>query len=678
MDGRATSFEDGILERFEEFVEKNARDDLAKAINTGQQSFYIDYSTLDKFDPELTDFVTENPDRGLELFSRALQRIDIAEDTKLNIRFNNISDNKKIKIRDIRSRHIGKMNAIEGLIRQASDVRPVATLAVFECPMCGTQIELAQSEQTIKEPSICSCGKKGRFKLISKKLVDTQRIVIEESPENLATDAQPRRLSIFLTEDLVEPKIEKRTSPGTKIRILGVVREIPIIDHGAKTTRYDLIMHANNIEPLEQEFEELDITPEDVKIIKEMSNDPEVTNRFVRSIAPSIFGYEAIKEAIVFQLFGGIKTTRPDKTVIRGDIHVLLVGDPGVAKSQLLKYVSSVAPKARYVSGKGASGAGITATVVKDEFLRGWSLEAGALVLANKGIACIDEIDKMDKEDRSAMHEAMEQQTVTIAKANIHSTLRSETTILAAANPKLGRFDPYQTIGAQIDMPPTLISRFDLIFPIRDLPNKERDEKLADHILGAFVRPEDVIPEVSPDLMRKYIAYAKRYCKPQLTKEAITEIKEFFVGLRTSKTSFGEETLKPIPISARQLEALIRLAQASARIRLNPTVTKNDAKEAIKLLKNCLQQVGIDTETGELDIDRIVTGITTSQRNKIFTIRDIINELGDRFGANIPIADVIDAAKLRGIEETKIEEILEKMRRDGEIFEPKHGIIRKM
>jgi replicative DNA helicase Mcm len=178
--------------------------------------------------------------------------------------------------------------------------------------------------------------------------------------------------------------------------------------------------------------------------------------------------------------------------------------------------------------------------------------------------------------------------------------------------------------------------------------------------------------------MRKYIAYAKRYCKPKLTEEAIEHIKEFFVGLRSKGMSGDDEALKPIPISARQLEALIRLSQASARVRLSDIVTLKDAKNAIKLLKNCLQQVGMDTETGELDIDRIVTGITTSQRNKIFQVRDIIKEMEAKFGANIPIADIIDAAKAKGLEESKVEEIIEKMRRDGEIFEPKHGVIRKL
>jgi replicative DNA helicase Mcm len=455
---------------------------------------------------------------------------------------------------------------------------------------------------------------------------------------------------------------------------------VPIIEKGGtKTTRFDLAIDSNNIETTQHEYEELDVTSDDITAIKKLAGDPTVFKKLTGSIAPSIFGYEKIKEAIVLQLFGGVQQHRSDKTTVRGDIHILLVGDPGVAKSQMLKYVAGVSPKARYVSGKGTSGAGITATVVKDEFMRGWALEAGALVLANKGICCVDEIDKMEKEDRIAMHEAMEQQTITIAKANIHSTLRAETTILAAANPKLGRFDPYQPLGSQIDMPATLISRFDLIFTIRDLPDRKTDTKLAGHILDTFRKPDELVPDIAPEIMRKYIAYAKQHCRPQISPEAISEIKDFFVNLRNKRSGeLGDEGVKAIPISARQLEAMVRLAYASAKIRLSETVTREDAQRAIELMKYCLHEVGIDPETNELDIDRIATGITSSERNRVITVRKLIKELEEVQGSNIALADLIDAAKGKGIEESKIEEIIEKMKRDGELYEPKQGIIRSM
>lgn len=365
-----------------------------------------------------------------------------------------------------------------------------------------------------------------RFKVIDKRLVDIQRLVIEESPEKLEGGEQPKRVAVFLEEDLLDPKLEKKRYPGNKVEIIGIVKEIPIpLKTGGISTTYDLCIEANNIDTIEEEFEELVTTSEDEQIIKELAARPNIYERLAAAIAPSIYGHENIKEAIILQLFGGVIKRRDDGTTTRGDIHIFLIGDPGSGKSQILRYVSKMAPKARYISGKGASAAGLTAAVVRDEFIKGWALEAGALVLANKGIACIDELDKMTPEDTSAMHEACEQQTITIAKANIHATLRAETSILAAANPKFGRFDPYDTIAKQIDLPPTLLNRFDLIFPIRDVPNMERDEKIAQHVLDLAAAPETMKKEFSIELLRKYIAYAKQKCFPKLTMGAVEEIK---------------------------------------------------------------------------------------------------------------------------------------------------------
>jgi replicative DNA helicase Mcm len=227
-------------------------------------------------------------------------------------------------------------------------------------------------------------------------------------------------------------------------------------------------------------------------------------------------------------------------------------------------------------------------------------------------------------------------------------------------------------------MPPTLISRFDLIFAIRDLPEKEKDTKLATHILESFRKPEDLVPEIAPKLMQKYIAYAKKHCHPKITSEAIEELKNFFVSLRSKRSGDMDEKVQPIPLTARQLEAMVRISQASAKIKLSDYVTRADAQRAINLMKMYLQKLGMDTETGELDIDRIVTGITSSQRSRIITVRELIKELEAKYGSNIPIADLVDAAKDKGIDESKVEDIVDRLKRDGELFEPKHGIVRRM
>jgi replicative DNA helicase Mcm len=356
-------------------------------------------------------------------------------------------------------------------------------------------------------------------------------------------------------------------------------------------------------------------------------------------------------------------------------LHILLVGDPGVAKSQILKFISTIAPKGRYVAGKSASGAGITATVVRDEFLRGWSLEAGAMVLSNKGIICLDEMDKMDPQDRSAMHEAMEQQSVTISKANIQATLRAETSVLAAANPKFGRFDPYQTVASQIDIPPTLINRFDVIFILKDIPDRGKDDAIADHVLAEH-KDTGARSTMDTNLFRKYIAYSKQKITPKLTDEAIEEIKKFYVDLRNMPTS-ADQVTKPLPISARQLEALIRLGEASARARLSANVSQKDAQHAIELMKYYLIQVGYDYETKTFDIDRIASGVSSSQRGKIMAVRDVLSKLETRLGKLIPIEEI--KKELEGkMDEKDIDDSIDKLTISGDIFHPKKGFIQKM
>jgi replicative DNA helicase Mcm len=298
------------------------------------------------------------------------------------------------------------------------------------------------------------------------------------------------------------------------------------------------------------------------------------------------------------------------------------------------------------------------------------------LVLANRGFCMIDELDKMTKEDRSAMHEALEQQTVTISKANIQATLRAETTVLAAANPKFGRFDAYELVGKQIDLPPTLINRFDLIFPIKDLPDKDNDEKMAGFILDLHQNTSAKDTEIETDLLRKYIAYARRNIRPKLSDGAIEEIKQYYITMRGSGTT-EESAVKTIPITARQLEALVRLAEANAKLRLSDKVTRRDAKKAIELLDYCLMQVGLDKETGKIDIDRITTGITAAQRSTISVIREVIVELENKIGKTIPVDDIVKEAEEKGVKADKVDEAIEKLKRSGDLFEPRRGFIQR-
>jgi replicative DNA helicase Mcm len=1566
------------IQKIGEFIE-NKRAEIAEKIRKSEFFIEIEFNELSKHDPELAEELLENPEDILQAGEIAIKQMDF-EVKKFWLRFKNLPESSKLKIRDIRSAHINKFFSVDGIVRQKSDVRPQVTIAKFECPSCGNVLTVPQLENKFNEPANCACGRKGKFKQLSKELVDAQGLVLEENPEKLEGGEQPKRMNVFLKEDLVSPLSEKKTNPGMAITVTGQLKEIPIISKtGAPTTRFDLMIDANHVEPKEESFFELKITKKEEKEILELSEDPHLLKKMVDSMAPSIYGHELVKEALLLQLFGGVNKKRSDGVITRGDMHILLIGDPGCGKcvlgetkivlasgkitkikdvkeneqvnslnfygknqqfdvtkicmrkspekllkittatgneitltkehplfttkngfiyakeavnfkkgefiaspskinvsgclqaiqpaekskarnrvkctspgffneemarlagyltgdryarfkkttgtacfvnndkelladferitknqfgintttrqrkgskesyfssieiirllekinptiikksgekragdtvccspdyivkeflkayydceayvdknaqrieitsksreliedvrmlllrfgiisqiskslkcatnteakimreycrlsisgedaikykerigfiskrkteeleknincknntnikvipglkdvlrllrkkygtnnipegtyrhyekgdrnpsrnalikiasayknvnnifaealrqisesdifwdkiknieeiksneefvydievkeahnflangiavhnSQLLKRVNIVAPKARYVSGKGASGAGLTAAVVKDEFLQGWSLEAGALVLASDGMCCIDEMDKMSPEDRSAMHEALEQQcfhydtifqfsdgsekkagdfveeifaknpekiikginceiirgefktglmttdwatisnakinrisrhtapkkmieitlsngrsitvtpehpvfciknariiekradsitnkdwipvplqlpisgktqyfeeagfnlrsvqhiaipahndknffkiigyllaegskeknrgkiigvnftnkdravledfkksmkeffsllpyeqerkddneprwmmryisrelaefmlknapevlntssekiipqtcmkgmkehvsamlscmfegdghaskkprtirigyasnsrhlcgqvqdlllrfgirssltehkssyktsitgydnikkfnesirfitesknriveeylknksgtrtikdiipecgkeiisllleykikmvgktdihtmkhdyitksisrkhlqkavmllemkakneriknlknlafgdigfekvkstketaydkpwvyditmepnhtfisqnqilhnTVSISKANIQATLSCKTTVLAAANPKLGRFDPYTPIVSQIDLPPPLISRFDLIFPLRDLPNADSDTKLATHILALHQNPLIDNPPISTEILRKYIAYAKKI-KPILSEGAMDEIRRYYVEIRNRAT---EETgTKSVPITARHLEALVRLSEAISRMKLTNKVTRKEAKSAIELLHSCLSQVGVDPETGKIDTDILTTGISTTQRGKIIQVKEIISALETKLGKDIPVEEVVKSATEHEIDKATCEDVIEKLRRSGDIFEPRPGVIRKL
>src|SRR3989344_2242604 len=284
----------------------------------------------------------------------------------------------------------------------------------------------------------------------------------------------------------------------------------------------------------------------------------------------------------------------------------------------------------------------------------------------------------MSKEDRSSLHEALEQQTVSIAKANIQATLRCETTVLAAANPKFGRFDPYDLIANQINLPPTLINRFDLIFPVKDLPNREKDDLMATHILSLHQNPDKALAEISSDLLKKYFTYVRQKMNPKMSEEAIEEIKEYYINMRNSSTA-EEDGIKSVPITARQLEGLVRLSEATAKIRLAKTVSREDAQKAIELVDYCLNQIAKDSETGKIDIDRLGSKITAKQRSSISVIKEIISAVEEHQKSKIiPIEKVIEAAKEKNLTEDQVNDVLEKLRRSGDIFEPKRGFIQRL
>ena len=1142
-----------LKDKLVEFLRSYYYNELQEASKEKVGKLVIEFDNLDKFDPEISDKLLEDPDSVLPVFEEAVENIDLPNEDKINVRIINLPERQEIRARRLRARHIGKFITLDLTVKAASEVKPKIYEAVFKCPDCDNLITVPQKGKTLKSPAACDCGRRGRFELNEKKMMDIRWVSCNE-PFEITEGEQPGQINVFLKEDLTTPKMQRKTDPGNRLKITGVLREIEKKKQGKMKTRLDMYLEANSVTSAEMEFDEIEITPEDEKKIKEIASSDDLFDKLKNSIAPGIYGYDEIKESIALQLFGGITKRMPDGTKTRGNIHILMTGDPGIGKSvagssmilhnsndkpefssiaefvdsqmetgkiinqgdtkivinndedikvaslnpdtyslewepvsafirhtspekllkvtthsgrtitatkdhsfitmtpegkikplegknldkkkflpvplnthkkmfdkvdvdqklktnalrlpdhidldwdfgfflglflaegsvskgtlyisskeeknkqlvgnflnqiglnpntddrrlfansrnfvkflkkhcykgkkerkgkgsgasrksipnftffaprefikgmlsglfsgdgyyvnsrptarnrtkgnlklglttvsktlssglmellaslgifntirrkiytykdqektcyeitvkgkhaknfmkeikligkkpkiqrvsskdshdvmpcvdllydivkdlgyskrlredskkrrafaammrtvrnrkklgrrrlqriyeklkkeclkkekketmkkldklkkildsnvvwdqiknieevssnedyvydlsidgnenfsvnntlvhnsQLLKLASKAIPRGKYVSGKGVSGAGLTATVVKDEEMGGWVLEAGAIVLANKGIISIDEFDKMHQDDQVAMHEAMSIGTISIAKANIVATLPGETSVLAGANPKFGRFDPYKSIVEQIDIPETLLSRFDLKFALRDKPEEENDRRIAQHIINNMSDPKSAEPEIDRIMLRKYISYARKIEEMKISQEASKTLMDFYVDMRTK----GSESETPVvAITFRQYEAMIRLAEAAARAQLKEKVEVEDAQRAIRLMKFSLRQLSTDPETGEFDIDVMESGTSSTQRSRINEIMDMIKELQADTGGEVYLEDLQAEAENRGLEKEKVDEVIEKLKQDGRIFSPKHGTIR--
>jgi replicative DNA helicase Mcm len=373
----------------------------------------------------------------------------------------------------------------------------------------------------------------------------------------------------------------------------------------------------------------------------------------------------------MYLLFGGVPKDLED-IKIRGEINVLLIGDPGTGKSQLLRYVARLAPRGLYTSGRGTTGVGLTAAVLKEKESGEYSLEAGALVLADKGVASIDEIEKMNPEDRSTIHEALEQGTVSVAKGGIVATLNARTAVLAAANPSLGRYNAYTSIIENISLPITLLSRFDLIFLMRDVPEAAQDTNLSKHVLSIHAGAAASAP-IPPALLRKYITYA-RQLQPKLTSEATAKIQEFYLKMRKAS---GNAEASPIVVGPRQLEGLARLSEARARAALREQVTQEDAEAAIQIMMRSLEEVGIDVSSGKIDIDIIMTGKPKSVRDKLSVVIKVIVEQSKDTGMIEQELVKEELEKTYGIPKQDAEKLIQQLLREGTLFMPREGFLKK-
>jgi len=703
--------------RWRTFLEE-AKDSEVMTLLSRQSNYpflAIPFHELQSFDPDFAEDILESPKTILSSGSRTLVEIcrERGEEIDAMLRVGELPSDSRKPLREIGSADIDKLRSVDVIVTKISEIKPRIHRAVFKCESCGHDIEIDQeNERELKEPLNCpqalgGCGSSKpatRFDLVllSSRMVNNQWIEIQEQPENVPSGAQPRRGMVLIEGDQVNKHL-----PGERItaNVIPVVRSE--VRNRKKTPMFDVIFHLISSEHESTPFTEISIDEEDSARIIEISKRDDLMSLVQDSIAPSVFATGIlghVKRSLALQLFGGVSRRLNDKTRSRGDIHILLMGDPGVAKSHLLTFISELSPRGRFATGGGVSGAGLTAAAVRDAFGDGrFALEAGVLPLSDRGLAAIDEFDKISEEDRRMMHPAMEQQQVHVAKGGITATLHSRCAILAAANPKDGRFSkrgPNQSVMRSFQetgLPPPLASRFDIIWMIRDEIRVRDDERIARHILenrtagrsemliegtielsekdqdseAIFATTNQGVEHLTQEFLRKYIAYAKRTVHPQLNDEAKTAILDYYTNERQS---FGREDQfqsdqsdreSIIPITARALEALIRLTESHARMHLRDVATSDDAKVALAVFKHWREESGIEDES------ELHSGVSVRARSNNSTVRQMVRDVCSQHGGVAERSQIYNLAMDKGISEHEVDSVLSKMLTSGELWSPR-------
>jgi len=671
---RSSDWVDFLNSRYKKELEKIRRE------YPKTRSLYLDYSVINAYGKkglEFVDRLDKEPKRVLREIKDSIisNHLIFPQGNKGEIHIRIINVIRKKSIRSLCNDDIDTFVSIEGMVRKSTQKGSQRCMvATFRCS-AGHRTRVTQTIGQLKEPDRCNTDgcKNKRFEFIEQdsEFKDVQKIRIQEFPEGLAGGDQPATIDVDILDDVCN-----LVKPGDRVIINGVVRRINKSTTQHKSSGFNLYIECNSIEQMQIDFKDISYSESDIEQIKQIAGDPEVYSIITQSIAPAVIGHDDVKFALALQLFGGI-VHFIGKSRKRGDLHVLITGDPGIAKSVMMNYCYLLAPRAIKVSGEAASAAGLTGAAVKDEFGEGgWTIDAGTLSLADgEGICIIDEFGRLDKKDRGALHNAMEgEQEVNISKAGISTTLKTRCGLLAAQNPIEGIWNDGLSIAENINIPSSLVSRFDIIFVLKDKAETEYDTKVAEYMMSSLVEEQVIEPPISIELFRKYIAYAKTL-KPVFSKEAAAFFTEYYPVVRGVS---GSGPHKAMPITPRQIDAAVRIAESHARMQLSTVVTADHAKRAIRILDKCLREVAYDPGTGMYDVESLMTGKSRVSKDLIRIMKEVAASMG--YGLTDPIkeSDYIDNIRRYGFEEETILTRLRVLKKEGRCYTPKFGILKFM
>ncbi|VFR02864.1 unnamed protein product [Cuscuta campestris] len=645
------------------------------------ESLELDAHDVFDFDSDLYNKVVRYPLEVLAIFDIVLMdmvsRINPLFEKHIQTRIFNLKES--VSMRNLNPSDIEKLVSVKGMIIRCSSIIPEIREAIFRCLVCGYYSEPIVVERgRISDPTRCEkqeCLARNSMTLVHNRcrFIDKQIVRLQETPDDIPDGGTPHTVSLLMHDKLVDSG-----KPGDRVEITGTYRAMSVrIGPTQRTVKslfktYLECIHLKKTDKSRMNLEDLMETEkgmsrdEDdpfvdsktkIEQLKNLSKQPDIYERLTRSLAPNIWELDDVKKGLLCQLFGGNALKLASGASFRGDINVLLVGDPGTSKSQLLQYIHKLSPRGIYTSGRGSSAVGLTAYVAKDPETGETVLESGALVLSDRGICCIDEFDKMSDNARSMLHEVMEQQTVSIAKAGIIASLNARTSVLACANPIGSRYNPRLSVIDNIHLSPSLLSRFDLIYLLLDKADEQTDRRLAKHIVSLhFENPENLEQDyIDLPTLTAYVSYARKHIHPQLSDEAADELTRGYVEMRR-RGNFPGSSKKVITATPRQIESVIRLSEALARIRFSECVEKRDVLEAFRLLEVALQQSATDHATGTIDMDLITTGVSASERvrreNLLSDTRDIVREKMQLGGPPLRLIEILEEVKKKssGIE----------------------------